>query len=65
MEIIIAKPSNKQQLTALKAVMKALKIHFTIESSTYNSEFLLKVKRAEKQIKSGKFRKIAPYEVWK
>jgi len=65
MKTIIAKPSNKEQLTALKAVMKLLKIDFTIETSPYNSEFLLKVERAEAQIKSDKYRKITSSQLWK
>jgi uncharacterized protein DUF2683 len=65
METVIAKPANKEQLAALKAVMKALKVDFITEKSPYNPEFLAKVERAEEQIKSGKYRKITPSEVWK
>ena len=65
METVIAKPANKEQLAALKAVMKALKVDFTTEKTSYNPEFLAKVERAEEQIKSGKYRKITPSEVWK
>jgi hypothetical protein len=65
METVIAKPANKEQLAALKAVMKALKVDFTTEKSPYNPEFLAKVERAEEQIKSGKYRKITPSEIWK
>jgi hypothetical protein len=65
METVIAKPANKEQLAALKAVMKALKIDFTTEKSPYKPEFLAKVDKAEEQIKSGKYRKITPAEIWK
>ena len=65
METVIAKPANKDQLTAIKAVMKALKVDFTTEESSYNPEFLAKVEKAETQIKSGKYRKITPTDVWK
>ncbi|HVW13399.1 MAG TPA: DUF2683 family protein [Mucilaginibacter sp.] len=65
METVIAKPANKEQLAALKAVMKALKVDFITEKSPYDPEFLAKVERAEEQIKSGKYRKITPSEVWK
>lgn len=65
METVIAMPSNKEQLAALKAVMKALKVDFTTSNSPYNPEFLAKVERAEEQIKSGKSRKITPADIWK
>jgi len=65
METVIAKPVNKEQLAALKAIMKALKVDFTTEKSPYNPEFLAKVERAEEQIKSGKYRKVTPSEIWK
>lgn len=65
METVIAKPANKEQLAALKAVMKALKVDYITEKSPYDPEFLAKVERAEEQIKSGKYRKITPSEVWK
>jgi len=62
METVIAKPVNKEQLAALKAIMK---VDFTTEKSPYNPEFLAKVERAEEQIKSGKYRKVTPSEIWK
>ncbi|MEO6979491.1 MAG: DUF2683 family protein [Mucilaginibacter sp.] len=65
METVIAKPANKEQLAALKAIMKALKVDFTTEKGPYNPEFIAKVTKAEAQIKSGKYRKITPAEVWK
>jgi hypothetical protein len=65
METVIAKPANKEQLAALKAVMKVLKVEFTTEKSSYNPEFLAKIERAEVQIKSGKYRKITPSDIWK
>jgi hypothetical protein len=65
METVIAKPTTKEQLAALKAIMKALKVDFTLENSPYSPEFLAKVDRAEKQIESGKYRKVTPSEIWK
>jgi hypothetical protein len=65
METVIAKPANKEQLAALKAIMKALKVDFTTEKSLYNPEFLAKVERAEDQIKSGKYRKVTASDIWK
>jgi hypothetical protein len=65
METVIAKPTSKEQLAALKAIMKALKVDFTTEKSPYNPEFLAKANKAEEQIKSGKYRKITSAEIWK
>ena len=65
METVIAKPANRQQLAALKAIMKALKVDFTTEKSPYNPEFIAKVIRAEEQIKSVKYRTVSPSDIWK
>ena len=65
METVIAKPANKEQLAALKAIMKALKVDFTTEKSPYNPEFLAKVEQAEDQIKSGNYRKVTVSDIWK
>ena len=65
MEIVIAKPVSKDQLEAVKAVLKVLKVDFITENNKYTPEFLAKVERAEEQIKSGNYRKITPSEVWK
>ena len=65
METVIAKPANKEQLAALKAIMKVLKVDFTTQKGQYDPEFLTKAERAEEQIKSGKYRKITPSEIWK
>lgn len=65
METIIAHPKNKEQLIALKAFMKALKVDFETEKSPYNPEFVAKIKRGEEQIKAGKGVKIAIEDLWK
>lgn len=65
METVIAKPANKEQMDALKAVMKALKVEFTTEKEFYSPEFLAKVERAEEQIKSGKNRTVTAADIWK
>ncbi len=65
METLIAHPKNKEQLTALKAFVKALKIDFTTEKSPYNPDFVAKIKRGDAQIKAGKGVKIAIEDLWK
>jgi subtilase family serine protease len=64
-ETIIVHPKNKEQLLALKAFIKALKIDFTIEKSPYNPEFVAKIKRSEQQMKAGKGISIAVEDLWK
>ena len=50
METLIAHPKNKEQLAALKAFVKALKIDFETKKSPYNPEFVAKIKRGQEQI---------------
>ncbi|RBQ08737.1 DUF2683 family protein [Pedobacter miscanthi] len=66
METLIVHPKNKEQLTALKAFIKALKIDFTSEKSPYNPEFVKKILDGEKSRKSGKpGLKIDVQNMWK
>ncbi|MDB5087714.1 MAG: hypothetical protein JWR09_1708, partial [Mucilaginibacter sp.] len=41
-------PKNKEQLSALKAVAKALKVDFETETSPYNADFVAKIKESKK-----------------
>jgi len=54
METLIAHPKNEEQATALKAVMKVLKIDFETEEKPYNPEFVQKVLKGVNARKSGK-----------
>jgi hypothetical protein len=65
METLIVHPKNEEQSTALKAVMKVLKIDFETEESPYNPEFVAKIKRGQEQVKAGKGVKIAIEDLWK
>ncbi|TBO43886.1 DUF2683 family protein [Pedobacter kyonggii] len=65
METLIVHPKNEEQSTALKAVMKVLKIDFETEESPYNPEFIAKIKRGQEQVKAGKGVKIAIEDLWK
>jgi hypothetical protein len=54
METVIMHPENKEQLNALKAVAKALKVAFeTDKSSPYNPEFVAKILAGEKAKNDG------------
>ncbi|MBB6239411.1 coenzyme F420-reducing hydrogenase gamma subunit [Pedobacter sp. AK013] len=65
METLIAHPKNEEQATALKAVMKALKIDFETEGSPSNPEFVKDILQAREDIKNGKGVKIAMEDLWK
>ncbi|MES2276302.1 MAG: DUF2683 family protein [Bacteroidota bacterium] len=65
METLIVQPKTKEQLTALKAFIKALKIDFKTEKSPYNPEFVDKILQGREDIKNGKGVKIAPEDLWK
>ena len=59
MTTLIMHPQNKEQLTALKALAKALKI--SVETSPYDPEFVAMVKKAEK---NGNYTEVDPNDVW-
>ena len=60
METVIMHPESKEQLTALKAFAKALKVKFETERSDYNAEFVAKIAESEKQINEGNFTTLDP-----
>lgn len=56
--IFIAHPTNADELSALKAMVKALKIKFEIRSSydkEYDSEFVSKINESKQQYNNGDF----------
>jgi len=65
METLIVQPKTKEQLAALKAVIKALKIDFRSEASPYNPEFVKKILKGREDIKNGKGVKIDTKDLWK
>ena len=66
METIIMHPKSKEQLTALKAIAKVLKVQFeTKEASSYNPEFVKKVIQGRKDIQNGKGVKVDVENLWK
>jgi hypothetical protein len=67
METLIVQPKNKEQLTALKAIMKILDVDFKTEKNkerSYNPEFVAKMKRGEEDIEAGRTTKIEPADIW-
>jgi ribosomal protein S20 len=62
MESIIVHPENKEQLSVVKAFLKALKISFEKkETENYNSEFVQMIKEAER---NGDYKTIDPNNLW-
>jgi uncharacterized protein DUF2683 len=65
METVIMHPESKEQLTALKAIAKALKVKFETEKSDYSPEFIAKIRESERQIKEGNFITLDPAKsIW-
>ncbi len=52
---ITAHPKNQNQIDAVKAFMKALKIKFEITEKPYNLEFIAKIKESETDFEKGRF----------
>lgn len=62
METLIIHPENKEQLIAVKAFLKALKISFEKKDvENYKSEFIEMVKKAEN---NAEFKTIDPNHLW-
>lgn len=57
--IFIIHPANEEQVNALKAFVKALKIKFEVTSEkAYNADFVTKIQKSKKEIEEGKFTRI-------
>ncbi len=65
METLIVQPKTKEQLTALKAFIKAMKIDFKSEKGSYNPDFVEKILQGREDIKNGKGIRIASKDLWK
>ena len=68
METLIIHPENKEQLTAVKAFLKALKISFEKKEKLddgYTEEFSDKILQGRSDIKDGKGIKIEIDALWK
>lgn len=63
MGTLIVQPDNEEQLTAVKAVLLALKITFEEEQSPYNPEFVKEILQAEEDVKNGKDVKISKHDL--
>lgn len=65
---ITAHTEDASQIEAIKAVIKAFKIKFSISKitdSAYNPDFVTKIENSRKQALEGKTVKIDLDEIWK
>jgi len=69
MTTITIQSDDKEQLNALKAVLKALKMKFEVsQEKTYNAEFVEKIDKSRKEIQEGKGIKLTSEDIdnlWK
>ena len=69
MEAITIHPKNKEQLNAIQIILNAMKVPFekskVVKKSSYNPEFVAKIKRSEKNFSEGKYATIKIEDLWK
>lgn len=65
MGYLIVHPDSSEKLTAIKAVLKALKVDFEESKTTYNADFVAKMQEGEEDIKVGRTVKMTLDELWK
>jgi hypothetical protein len=58
MDTLIVYPQSKEQLTALKAIMKAMKVTFEQQAVTYPDNIINGVKESLRQAEAGQ---LTPY----
>lgn len=54
METLVLYPKSKEQLSAFKAMAKALKVDFATEKSPYDPAFVAKIKKSQQDFEAGK-----------
>lgn len=58
-DIFIAHPQTREQVSALKAFMQALKIKFEVsKEETYNPDFVAKIEESREQAKNGQVTRV-------
>jgi hypothetical protein len=65
MTYLIVHPDNHDKLTAIKAVLKALKVDFDETKTAYDPEFVAKMAEGEEDIRSGNTVKVTLDDLWK
>jgi hypothetical protein len=57
MSTLIVNPGSKEKLTIIKAFLKAMKISFVEEKPPYSSDFVVKIRQGDEDIKAGRTKK--------
>ena len=65
MSYLIVHPDSHDKLTAVKAVLKALKVDFDETQTEYHREFVAKIAEGEEDIKAGRTVKVTLDDLWK
>ena len=67
MEAITIHPETKEQLNAVEAFLKALKVPFkkTKEKKPYKPEFVDKIKKSKENFAEGKYTTVKVEDLWK
>ena len=67
MEAITIHPRSKEETKAFEQMAKALNVPFekVKEKSKYNPEFVAKIKKGEKDKKSGNYKIIKTEDLWR
>ena len=65
METLIIQPKSKDELSALKAIIKVLKIDYKSTSDLYDPVFVEKILQARDAIKMGKGVELDLKNLWK
>jgi hypothetical protein len=65
--LVILHPNSKEDIDAIKAIAKALKIKFelTTKEKPYNQDFVNKILESKKQIEEGRYKVIETKDLWK
>ena len=64
MDLFVAHPKTNEQLEAMKAFVKALKIDFEIEKA-YDPQFVKEILKAKQDVAEGKGIRIKTEDLWK
>jgi hypothetical protein len=64
METLIIQPKTQEQLIAVKAFMRAMKIDFRVEQPPYDPEFIEKILQGREDVKNGRGLNIPTGSLW-
>lgn len=65
MKALLIKPKSKEEMRALKAFAKAMKIDFDILENSYNPLFVEKIQQGRQDISNGLGMQIDLRNIWK